>query len=372
MYRHRKPWKQFLSMLLALAVFVTSVPAVRTEAANPLPGIGLEAYDYSRMESIMMDGKIMANRNNTSGEMQADGILPMSFGEMAYLQFALPYNTYYTMKVLDEGGADLGYLYAKFYTEHADGSVDGGYTSRGKSMDAIKLELKNFVYEMPYAPATNFFGIGLTGEVLPYRTLAEYYDFYDMDPPAKADLTEKPAEEPLPEELPDTEGKPEDGTPAEDETPQETPDDGEDAPDPDTPGEDGEDPGNETPAEDGGVPEKDPSEDNGNTPEEDASGSGEQTPSEETPETGTPDESKDTQPEEGAAAEPAEASEAGTPAAALIGACRHAAEFLKKLAAPMQVYAAEADAAAEPETGEEEDAKADTEADADPDRKSVV
>ena len=89
-HRHRKPWKQFLSMLLALAVFVTSVPAVRTEAANPLPGIGLEAYDYSRMESIMMDGKIMANRNNTSGEMQADGILPMSFGEMAYLQFALP------------------------------------------------------------------------------------------------------------------------------------------------------------------------------------------------------------------------------------------------------------------------------------------
>lgn len=162
--RKCKPWKKLLSMLLIVAVTVTSIPFMEAQAANGLPAVGLEYYDYSRMESIMQDGKEIAYRNNSSGAMkEAPLIYPMSFGEMVYLQFALPYNTYYTMKVLDENGTDMGYLYAKFYTEHADGSVESGYTTRGKSMDAIKLELKNFVYEMPYAPATNFYGIGLTG-----------------------------------------------------------------------------------------------------------------------------------------------------------------------------------------------------------------
>ena len=176
-----KTWKRVLSVVLSTAVTVTSIPIMEAHAANTLPDVGLETYDYTRMESIMQDGKELSYLNNSTGAQKISS--PMSFGEMVYLQFALPYNTYYDAKVYDASGNDLGYMYAKFYTEHLDGSIDSGFTSRGKSLAQIKQELKNFVYEMPYTWSNKFTGIGLTGETIPYSTLSEYYTYYGMENP---------------------------------------------------------------------------------------------------------------------------------------------------------------------------------------------
>ena len=83
--------KQLLSLVLAVTVAVTSIPVTEVQAANALPDASLASYDYSRMESIMQDGKEIAYRNNSSGlQKNADQVMPMSFGEMVYLQFALP------------------------------------------------------------------------------------------------------------------------------------------------------------------------------------------------------------------------------------------------------------------------------------------
>ena len=91
----RKSGRRLLSLLLSLTVTAASIPFMEAQAANELPAVGLEYYDYSRMESIMQDGKEIAYRNNSSGDTKgAPLIYPMSFGEMVYFQFALPYNTY--------------------------------------------------------------------------------------------------------------------------------------------------------------------------------------------------------------------------------------------------------------------------------------
>ena len=100
-----KTWKRVLSVVLSTAVTVTSIPIMEAHAANTLPDVGLETYDYTRMESIMQDGKELSYLNNSTGAQKISS--PMSFGEMVYLQFALPYNTYYDAKVYDASGNDL-------------------------------------------------------------------------------------------------------------------------------------------------------------------------------------------------------------------------------------------------------------------------
>ena len=105
---------------------------------------------------------------------------------------------------------------AKYYTEHLDGSIESGFTSRGKSLAQIKQELKNFVYEMPYTWSNKFTGIGLTGETIPYSTLSEYYTYYGMENPddKAVVLPEDPEQKPVVDADEPTEEDPSKETPA--------------------------------------------------------------------------------------------------------------------------------------------------------------
>lgn len=195
----KRSLKRLLAGLLSAVLAVTSVPVMEAKAESPLETLGLAAYDYTRMESILQDGKGLSYRNNSTGAEKVS--YPMSFGEMVYLQFALPYNVNYDVKVLDENGSDLGYLYGKYYGEHITGTPDAGYTPLGKSMAQIKQELKLFVYGMPYTWANDFTGLGLTGETLPWSTLAEYYAFHDTAESGEEDMPgEDGGQDTVPEE----------------------------------------------------------------------------------------------------------------------------------------------------------------------------
>lgn len=185
----KRSLKRFLAGLLSAVLAVTSVPVLEAKAESPLETLGLAAYDYTRMESILQDGKELSYRNNSTGAEKVS--YPMSFGEMVYLQFALPYNVNYDVKVLDENGNDLGYLYGKYYGEHITGTPDTGYMPLGKSMAQIKQELKLFVYGLPYTWANDFTGLGLTGETLPWSTLAEYYAFHGGEESIEEDIPEE-------------------------------------------------------------------------------------------------------------------------------------------------------------------------------------
>ena len=306
----KKYWSKFLAGLLATALAVTSIPVMEAQAASPLESLGLAAYDYTRMESIMQDGKELSYRNNSTGAEKVS--FPMSFGEMVYLQFALPYNVHYDVKVLDESGNDLGYLYGKYYTEHVTETPEGGYQPQGKSLSQIKQELKQFVYEMPYTWANDFTGVGLTGDTLPYATLAEYYEFYGLEAPEDMAGAENALPETLPEDgetLPEEENPdaadPENGLTSENpdasaETPEtedpaasgedaadETPEDGPEGSAPAEEGE-GQDPagdeaGAQDPAEEEGATQEPSGEEPGTVAPDTPDGETDQEPSEETP-----------------------------------------------------------------------------------------
>ena len=281
----KKYWSKFLAGLLSAVLAVTSVPVMEARAESPLESLGLAAYDYTRMESILQDGKELSYRNNSTGAEKISA--SMTFGEMVYLQFALPYNTDYDIKIFDANEIDKGYLYAKYYTEHLTGDKESGYAPVGKTLSQIKQELIQFVYEEPYTASNYFPGVGLTGETIPYSTLAEYYEFYGLEAPE--DMTG--AENALPETLPeDGETLPEEENPdaadPENSLTPESPDASTETPETEEPAAPGEDAATET-------PEAEPE---GSTPAEEGEGqdtagdeAGAQDPAEEEPGTVTPD-----------------------------------------------------------------------------------
>lgn len=76
--------------MLSAVLAVTSIPVMEAQAENhleaqaenpletqsesSLEALGLAAYDYTRMESILQDGKELAYRNNSTGACRAAGI----------------------------------------------------------------------------------------------------------------------------------------------------------------------------------------------------------------------------------------------------------------------------------------------------------
>ena len=200
----KRSFKRFLAGLLSAVLAVTSVPVMEVQAVPSTDTI--QEYDYAKMYSLE-GGKsgdyIAGNYKDTGKELKRE----MNYGEMTYLEFALSYNTPAKIELFIKGEPEpVGYVYGISYRGHVNkrGTPPIYLAKAGMNQTKIRNEMTALSKTEQYGAVTEHEGISLTGRVLPYGTLAEYYDYYGMEPPSVMNA-EAQEEETETEEIKETE-----------------------------------------------------------------------------------------------------------------------------------------------------------------------